>query len=241
MQIAAIQKLTLLDFPTKTACTVFTLGCNFRCGYCHNPELVLPEKFPSEMMLEDDLFAFLAKRKGMLDGVCVTGGEPTLQKDLPEFLKQIRKRGFLVKLDTNGSRPDVLEKLFKARLLDYVALDVKSSPEGYEKLVGLNQPSPRLRQASISEKVQSSKNLIVQSGVPYEFRTTLVREIHDEKEFAQILEFVRGAEKYFLQNFVGKQGCLDSAFEKMHGFTNSELKKMCEEAKEFVRECGVRN
>ncbi len=233
MQIAAIQKLTLLDFPTKTACTVFAPGCNFRCGYCHNPELVEPElvkKTNKNLIPEEDFFDFLAKRKGMLDGVCVTGGEPTLQKDLPEFLKQIRKRGFLVKLDTNGSQPDVLEKLFKARLLDYVALDVKSSPENYKKLVGVD----------VSEKVQSSKNLIMQSGVSYEFRTTLVRELVDEEEWKKILEFVKGAEKYFLQNFVGKQGCLDSAFEKMHGFTKKELEKMCGEAKEIVRECGVR-
>jgi pyruvate formate lyase activating enzyme len=233
MQIAAVQKLTLLDFPGKTACTVFVPGCNFRCGYCHNPELVEPklvEKTAKNLISEEDFFGFLAKRKGMLDGVCVTGGEPTLQKDLPDFLKQIRRRGFLVKLDTNGSRPDVLEKLFKARLLDYVALDVKSSPEGYEKLVGVD----------VSEKIQSSKNLIMQSGVPYEFRTTLVRELVDEKEWEKILEFVKGAEKFFLQNFEGKHGCLDSAFEKYHGFTNSELKKMCEQATEFVGKCGVR-
>jgi pyruvate formate lyase activating enzyme len=233
MQIAAVQKLTLLDFPGKTACTVFVPGCNFRCGYCHNPELVEPklvEKTAKNLISEEDFFGFLAKRKGMLDGVCVTGGEPTLQKDLPDFLKQIRRRGFLVKLDTNGSRPDVLEKLFKARLLDYVALDVKSSPEGYEKLVGVD----------VSEKIQSSKNLIMQSGVPYEFRTTLVRELVDEKEWEKILEFVKGAEKFFLQNFEGKRGCLDPEFEKMHGFTKKELESMCEEAKEFVRECGVR-
>ena len=132
MQIAAVQKLTLLDFPGKTACTVFVPGCNFRCGYCHNPELVEPklvEKTAKNLISEEDFFGFLAKRKGMLDGVCVTGGEPTLQKDLPDFLKQIRRRGFLVKLDTNGSRPDVLEKLLRAGLLDYIALDVTASPE----------------------------------------------------------------------------------------------------------------
>jgi pyruvate formate lyase activating enzyme len=233
MQIAAVQKLTLLDFPGKTACTVFVPGCNFRCGYCHNPELVEPklvEKTAKNLISEEDFFGFLAKRKGMLDGVCVTGGEPTLQKDLPDFLKQIRRRGFLVKLDTNGSRPDVLEKLFKARLLDYVALDVKSSPEGYEKLVGVD----------VSEKIQSSKNLIMQSGVPYEFRTTLVRELVDEKEWEKILEFVKGAEKFFLQNFEGKRGCLDPEFEKMHGFTKKELNQMRVEARGVVGKCGVR-
>ena len=245
MQIAAFQKLTLLDFPGKTACTVFTPGCNFRCGYCHNPELVLPERSP-ELIAEEKFFAFLDQRKGLLDGVCVTGGEPTLQKDLPEFLKKIRKRGFAVKLDTNGSEPVVIEKLFQARLLDYVALDIKASilrpsaspgatedksPDNYEKLTGVK---------GIAEKVRTSKNLIEQSGVDYELRTTLVREIHDEAEFGKILEFVRGTPKFFLQNFQASGGCLDPAFERMHGFTKAELEKMCERAKEFVGECGVR-
>ncbi|MFH1546375.1 MAG: anaerobic ribonucleoside-triphosphate reductase activating protein [Patescibacteria group bacterium] len=234
MQIAAIQKLTLLDFPGKTACTVFTPGCNFRCGYCHNPELVLPEKIAiakQDLIPEEAFFNFLGKRKGLLDGVCVTGGEPTLQKDLLQFLKKIRQRGFLVKLDTNGSHPEILEKLFRARLLDFIALDVKASPKNYQKLVGID----------VVEKIRASKNLIEQSGVPYEFRTTVVREIHDEEEFRKILEFVRGAEKFFLQNFEPKHGCLDPEFEKFHGFTKKELVKMCEEAKQFVQNCGVRN
>jgi pyruvate formate lyase activating enzyme len=235
MQIAAIQKLTLLDFPGKTACTVFVPGCNFRCGYCHNPELVEPrliKKTVKNLIPEADFFDFLAKRKGMLDGVCVTGGEPILQKDLPEFLKKIRKRGFLVKLDTNGSQPEMLEKLLRAGLLDYIALDVKSSPEAYEKLVGVK---------GVAKKIETAKNLIMQSGVSYEFRTTLVRELVDEKEWASILEFVKGAEKFFLQNFEGKRGCLDSEFEKYHGFTKKELDQMCKEAKEFVTKCGVRS
>ncbi|MFH0834114.1 MAG: anaerobic ribonucleoside-triphosphate reductase activating protein [Patescibacteria group bacterium] len=230
MQIAALQKLTLLDFPGRTACTVFTPGCNFRCGFCHNPELVLPEKFP-KLILEEKFFEFLDRRKGLLDGVCITGGEPTLQKDLLEFCKKIRKRGFAVKLDTNGSQPEVLEKLFRAGLLDYVALDIKASPENYSALVGVN----------IFDKVRASKKLIEQSGAEFELRTTLIRELHDEKEFQKILEFIRGAPKYFLQNFSNRGGCLDPAFEKMHGFTNSELEKMRERAKEFVGECGIRN
>jgi pyruvate formate lyase activating enzyme len=229
MQIASFQKLTLLDFPGRTAATVFTPGCNFRCGFCHNPELVLPEKFP-ELIPESEFFEFLDRRKKLLDGVCVTGGEPTLQKDLPSFLKKIRRRGFATKLDTNGSHPEILEKLFRENLLDFVALDIKSSPENYAKLVGVD----------IFEKVRASKNLISQSGVEFELRTTLIREIHDEKEFAKILEFVRGAPKYFLQNFQTSGGCLDPNFEKMRGFTSTELKKMCERAREFVGECGVR-
>lgn len=230
MQIAALQKLTLLDFPGRTAATVFTPGCNFRCGFCHNPELVLPEKFPQTMIAEKDFFEFLDRRKGLLDGICLTGGEPTLQKDLPEFLKKIRQRGFATKLDTNGSQPEILEKLFYARLLDYVALDIKASPENYARLVGVD----------IFPQVRASKNLIEQSGVEFELRTTLIREIHDAAEFTKILEFVRGAPKFFLQNFQTRGGCLDPAFEKMHGFTSVELKKMCEQAREVVGSCGVR-
>ncbi|MCF7846415.1 MAG: anaerobic ribonucleoside-triphosphate reductase activating protein [Candidatus Peribacteraceae bacterium] len=229
MQIAALQKLTLLDFPGRTAATIFTPGCSFRCGYCHNPELVLPEKFP-RLIPEKDFFEFLDKRKGLLDGVCVTGGEPTLQKDLPGFLKKIRKRGFAVKLDTNGSSPEILEELFRAGLLDYVALDIKAALENYKKLVGLD----------VADKVRASKNLIAQSGVDYELRTTLVREIHNEKEFVKILEFIRGTPKFFLQNFQSRGGCLDPAFEKLHGFKTAELNELCKLAREFVGECGVR-
>ncbi len=233
MQIAAIQKLTLLDFPGKTACTVFTPGCNFRCGYCHNPELVEPEKIKEitkNLILEETFFNFLDERRGLLDGVCVTGGEPALQKDLPEFLKKIRKRGFLVKLDTNGSNPEVLEKLFRQGLLDYVAMDVKASPQKYEEVVGMDA----------AKKVETAKKLIMQSGVDYEFRTTMVKELINKEEWKKILEFVRGAEKFFLQNFEGKQGCLDKKFNNYHGFSKQELEEMCEEAKDYVRECGVR-
>jgi pyruvate formate lyase activating enzyme len=230
MQIAALQKLTLLDYPSKTAATVFTTGCNFRCGYCHNSELVLPEKFPTELISEKDFFEFLDKRKNLLDGVCITGGESTLQKDLPEFLKQIRKRGFFTKLDTNGSNPEILAKLFKSRLLDYVAMDVKASLKNYKKLVGVG----------VAKKIESSKNLIMQSGVDYEFRITLVKELADKKEWQKILEFVKGAKQFFLQNFQTRGGCLDQNFEKYHGFSQVELRQMCEEAGEFVWKCGVR-
>ncbi|MFH1375569.1 MAG: anaerobic ribonucleoside-triphosphate reductase activating protein [Patescibacteria group bacterium] len=234
MQIASVQKLTLLDFPGRTACTVFTPGCDFRCGYCYNLELVLPElieKNKKSFISEGKFFEFLKKRKGLLDGVCVTGGEPLLQKDLPEFLQKVRELDFLTKLDTNGNQPEGLSKLLDKKLLDYIALDVKASLERYEKLVG---------SARAAEKVQTSRDLIMQSEVEYEFRTTLVRELHDAEEFKKILEFVKGAEKFFLQNFQAKHGCLDPEFEKYHGFSKKELEEMCKQAREFVGECGVR-
>jgi pyruvate formate lyase activating enzyme len=229
MQIAGLQKLTLLDFPSRTACTVFTPGCNFRCGYCHNPELVEPKNL--ELIDEGKFFDFLSTRKGLLDGVCVTGGEPTLQPDLLEFLKKIRQRGFLVKLDTNGSNPEVLEKLFRAHLLDYVALDVKASPERYEKLI---------KTEGVVAKIRAARDLIMQSGVEYEFRTTLVKELVSEKEWGSILNFVCGAEKFFLQNFENKTNCLDPQFRYYHGFLRKELEAMCAKARNYVRECGIR-
>lgn len=229
MQIAGLQKLTLLDFPSRTACTVFAPGCNFRCGYCHNPELVEPKN--PELIEEGKFFEFLSARKGFLDGVCITGGEPTLQPDLLEFLKKIRQRGFLVKLDTNGSNPEVLEKLFRAHLLDYVALDIKASPGSYAKLTGAE---------GIIGKIQSSRDLIMQSGVEYEFRSTLVKELVTEKEWTGILNFVCGAEKFFLQSFENKKDCLDPKFKNYHSFSRSELQTMCAKARDYVRECGVR-
>ena len=229
MQIVTFQKLTLLDFPEKTAAIVFTPSCNFRCGYCHNPELV-NFKDSQNLIPEKDFFDFLEKRKNLLDGICLTGGEPTLQKDLPQFLKKIHQRGFLTKLDTNGSKPEILEKLLREGLLDYVAMDVKASPENYANVVG----------GDFAKAVETSRNLIMQSDVNYEFRTTLVKELVDEKEWQKILEFVRGAEKFFLQNFRVSGECLDKKFEKFHGFTTSELKKMCEEAGRVVKKCEVR-
>lgn len=226
--MAALQKLTLLDFPGRTACTVFTPGCNFRCGYCHNPEMIEPKGL--ELIDEGKFFDFLNTRKGLLDGVCVTGGEPTLQPDLGEFLKKIRKRGFLTKLDTNGSSPEILEQLFRAHLLDYVALDVKASPGRYEHLVGVKD---------VVKKVQASINLIMQSGVEYEFRTTLVKELVNPGEWKKILDFVCGAEKYYLQAFGAKE-VLDPKFRNYHGFSKAELQEMCKQARSYVKECGVR-
>lgn len=234
MQISAVQKLTLLDFPGRTACTVFTPGCNFRCGYCHNAEFVIPErieKIKDSFIPEETLFNFLKKRKGLLDGVCVTGGEPSLQPDLSDFFEKVRELGFATKLDTNGSKPEVLRKLLDKKLLDYVAMDVKSSPEKYLDFVGIE----------IADKVAETRDLIMRSDIDYEFRTTVVRELIHENEFKKILEFVRGAKKYALQNFSSRGGCLEPKFEKYNSFTKDELEGMCEQAEEYVEECLTRD
>jgi pyruvate formate lyase activating enzyme len=195
MKLSAIQPFTVLDYPGKVACMVFTPGCNFRCGYCHNPEFVLPEqikKLEPDFLEEETVIAFLGRRKGLLDGVVVTGGEPTLHSGLPAFLRRIKGMGFLVKLDTNGSRPEVLSALIDEGLLDYVAMDVKTSLDAYPALVG-----PCVRPVCI----ESSARLIRERVPDYEFRTTLLRGVHGPRELEGIRSLVTGARRYALQKF----------------------------------------
>ena len=215
MLIDGLQKLTLLDFPGHTACTVFTGACNFRCPFCHNASLVLhPNELPS--LPEADFFAFLEKRRGLLDGVAVTGGEPTLQPDLPEFLAKIRAAGYAVKLDTNGGRPDVLREILRAGLADYVAMDIKSSRKNYEKAAGVKGVLPA---------VLESIELLRSSGIPYEFRTTAVKNLHTAADFSQIGEWLAGTERYFIQSFTDSGDILSPG---MEAFSNAELHGLLE-------------
>lgn len=234
MKIAAIQKLTLLDYPEHTACAVFLPGCNFRCHYCQNAELVLPERIKQNaagFIPEEVFFKFLAERKGLLEGVCVTGGEPTIHPELPEFLRKIKAAGFLVKLDTNGNNPQILTQIYQEQLVDYVAMDVKASPERYGEFVGI---------AINPKNLFVSRDLIMNSGIPYEFRTTLVRGFHNVQGFTAILEFVRDAERYYLQNFQSRGSCIDPEWEQMTGFSEDELMQKQLDAERFVKFCGVR-
>jgi pyruvate formate lyase activating enzyme len=211
MRIHGLQKLTLLDFPEHTACTVFTGGCNFRCPFCQNASLVLrPEALP--LLPEEEFFAFLEKRRGLLDGVAVTGGEPTLQPDLPEFLGKIRALGFAVKLDTNGALPRVLERLLEAGLVDYAAMDIKSSPEGYERCAGVG--------GDVLERVRESVRLLEDSGIPHEFRTTAVKPLHTPADFEAIGRWLRGTERYFLQSYADSGDILQPG---MSAFSREEL------------------
>ncbi len=217
MKIASLQKLTLLDYPGKTACTVFTPGCDFRCPFCHNTELVAPTAdgasnggFPS--VSEDELFAFLGKRHGLLDGVCVTGGEPTLQHDLAQFCARVKAEGFAVKLDTNGTRPEVLRALVDAGLVDMVAMDVKNAPARYAETTGIAQDAFGIA------PVEESMLLLLSSGIPFEFRTTVVRELHDAASLQDLARWIaRLAEQagadparvpWFLQGFQDSAGVL---------------------------------
>lgn len=221
MLISAVQKFTVLDYPDHTACIVFTPGCNFRCGYCHNPEFVLPEliqKIKSDFIDEEVFFHFLEKRKNLLQGVVITGGEPTLMPDLYGFIKKVRDMGFLVKLDSNGARPEVLQVLLADNLIDYIAMDVKTSMREYTRLVG-----PRI----VPENIERSIHLIQESGVPYEFRTTLIRELHPPEILAAMSEMLRGAKTLFLQSF-RPQKTLDPTFGIYHPFSEADLEKVKE-------------
>lgn len=191
IKISGLQKLTLLDFPEHTACTLFVPGCNFRCPYCHNSELLSSDV---EFYDESEVFAFLKKRRGVLEGVCVTGGEPTIYTDLDRLLEKIKELGYLVKLDTNGYLPDRLTPLFERGLVDYIAMDIKNSPERYAETIGVMNfdVAPVLR----------SVDIIMNSGVDYEFRTTVVSELFDEQSIAAAARMIRGAKRYFLQAFV---------------------------------------
>jgi len=192
MIIGGLQKCSLIDYPGRIGAIVFTQGCNFRCAYCHNPELVDPARYgPS---LTDEVIPFLEKRRGKLDAVTITGGEPTLQRDIGPFLREIRGMGYLVKLDTNGSLPDVLEGLICSGLVDYVAMDVKAPLEKYEKIAGVKMDT---------RKIRESIRLIVKSKIEHEFRTTVVRSQLDPEDLQAIAKLLDKAKLYVLQPFVG--------------------------------------
>lgn len=192
MIIKGLAKLTLLDFPGRVACTVFTGGCNLRCPFCHNASLAT-RAGEVDTVPEDELISFLKKRQGILTGVCITGGEPLLNYDIDSFIEKVRTLGYAVKLDTNGCFPEKLRSLIEKGLLDYVAVDIKNSPEGYSKTVGIDgfDVSP----------IEKTVALLKEGRVPYEFRTTVVHELHSDEDFYSIGKWIEGAEGYFLQCF----------------------------------------
>jgi len=215
MIISGLQKMTLLDFPGKVACTVFLQGCNFRCPFCHNSDLLGsdgPEPIPVETLL-----AFLKKRVGLLDGVCITGGEPTLQPDLPHLLRQIKDLGYAIKLDTNGSRPTMLKQLASENLIDYVAMDIKNCPDRYSETIGLSQ---------MPAEIEESIAFLLEGDLDYEFRTTVVEEFHNEaaiEAMGQWLSHKGKAKRLFLQPYadrdsVLKQGLHSPSSEKLRRF-----------------------
>ena len=228
MEIYGFQKTTLLDYPEHLAATVFVGGCNFRCPFCHNGQLVLdPASQP--VIPEEEVFSYLKKRHGILEGVCITGGEPTLQKDLAGFIRRVKELGYLVKLDTNGYRPDVLEALLHAALLDYVAMDIKASPKNYSVAAGLNVLD--------FGKIQESIRLLGESGIPHEFRTTVVKGIHTKEEFEDIGRVLKGCPAYYLQEFRESDSMIGEGF---HSFLPEDMEEMADIVRNFIDEVKLR-
>ena len=232
--ICGLQKMTLLDFPGKIACTVFLGGCNFRCPFCHNSELFTGK--PEKLMEDEEFFAFLKSRKGLLDGVCVSGGEPTLYKELPDFLEKIKELGFLVKLDTNGYRPEAVKAVTEKNLVDYIAMDVKNSPAMYAQTVGLE--SMDLNQ------IEETLRFLIHGNIPYELRTTLVSQLHTEDTIqdmgAWLASLVPGkkAAKLFLQQFVDRDTVLFAGLSAPEADT---IARFADILRPFVEEVSIRN
>ena len=216
MNIYGFQTLTLLDYPGVVACTVFLGHCNFRCPFCQNGNLVLhPEREP--LIDEETVFSHLEKRKGLLDGVCITGGEPTLESELPDFLGKVREMGYRIKLDTNGYRPEVLKSLVEAGLVDYVAMDIKNSPDRYGETAGLTDLDVL--------RIQESVEFLMRGAVDYEFRTTVARELHGRAEFERIGKWLAGCRKYCLQNYRESEFVLQPVFS---GYSREQLERFRE-------------
>lgn len=220
MFFAGFQKLTLLDYPEKVACILFTMGCNFRCPFCHNASLVRAEEKPQ--ITEEEVLAFLKKRKGVMDGVCISGGEPLLYEELGDFIRKVKSLGYSVKLDTNGSFPERLKSLVREGLVDYVAMDIKNSFDNYDKTTGIKTDL---------NNIKESIDFLMSGAVRYEFRTTLVKELHTYENMESIGKMIKGAKRYFLQNFKDSG---DVLCENMHPLTEDELENMEQIAKKYV-------
>jgi len=227
MKIHGLMKMTLLDYPGLVACTVFLGGCDMRCPYCHNWELV--DASAPAVMEEEDLLHFLEGRRGLLDGVVITGGEPLLRRDLQGLVEKVKKLGFQVKLDTNGNHPDRLQEILDTGLIDYVAMDVKNSPDRYGVTIGLPDfdPSP------IGESIR----ILLRDQVPYEFRTTVVKQFHDRDSFLGIGDWIRGAKRYYLQGFVDRETV---PYKGLEACTGDQMEEFLEIVRPCVEEAAIR-
>lgn len=230
IKIGGLQKVTLLDYPGKVACAVFLVGCNFRCGFCHNPHL-LDSQQTKETFSTDEFFDYLVKRQGKITSVCVSGGEPLLNQDIRPFLRKIKNLHYLIKLDTNGSNPALLEELIKDKLVDYIAMDIKASLQNYTKVTN---------SAADFDNILKSIKAIMASGLDYEFRTTVMPRFHNEVEIEKMAQMIKGAKKYYLQNF-RNQKTLDPSFRDDNCFTEEQLQNLRDLAGKQVEICEIRN
>jgi len=261
MQLAGLQKTTLVDFPGKVAATVFTRGCSFRCHFCHNPELVIPEHFLPEIS-ENSFFDFLTSRLGKLQGVCVTGGEPLLHPDADKFISHIKALGYAVKLDTNGSFPDRLEKIIKDGDVDYIAMDIKSPLKKYFSVANYKSQATNHKQISnsklqsqkdchseqseesqpdknnLTDKITKSIDLIMSSGIDYEFRTTVCHPLHTVEDFEEIGKLIKGAKRYYIQNFVQSKH-INSEM-KFKPFLKEELEMTLKIMRHYIADTNIR-
>jgi len=246
MLIGGLQKFSLLDYPERVSAIIFTQGCNFRCRFCYNPMLVWPAVVGKSIYApgpeagrqkdhpaykEDDLFVFLKSRAGKLDAVVITGGEPCLQPDLPEFIRKIKALGFLVKLDTNGSYPAMLKRLLDEKLIDYIAMDLKAPAEKYKEVIGVKIDF---------NNIKKSVKLIIESGLPYEFRTTVAPGLINQDDIAAMGEIIKGADKWYLQNFKSNMELLDRALNGRVPYNARQMQEMAEIGREYVKKCEVR-
>lgn len=240
MIIGGLEKLTLLDYPEHLAAIVFTQGCNFRCHFCYNPMLVWPRQGTDEKNKKekgyklpsvDDLFSFLQERVGRLEGVVITGGEPTLHKDLPEFIKKIKDLGYLVKLDSNGTNPAMLEKILADNLVDYLAMDIKAPLKRYEEVVGVPVDYNNLKK---------SVKIIMNSGLPYEFRTTVVPGLLGHDDFDVMGQEIKGAQKWYLQFFKSDTNLVDKKYQSKQAYTAKEMAEFATIGGKYVDLCQVR-
>lgn len=231
MIIAGLQKMTITDFPENVACILFLKGCNFRCPYCHNSELI-DYKIDDNYILKEEVFDFLKKRQGILDGVVISGGEPTVNKDLPKLIKEIRDLGFKIKLDTNGTNPQMLKELLEDGLIDYVAMDIKNVQTKYLETAGLSE-----KNVQILENVQKSIDILKKSKVDHEFRTTIMKNYHNIEDLEEINKLIGKDEKYFIQNFEDSEYVLDHNIEP---FSEKELKEINNKLTKNFQKTSVR-
>lgn len=229
MDIGGFQRFSLIDYPDKISAIVFTRGCDFRCGYCYNAELVLPERYP-ELIPEKEILDFVQTRRGKLDAVVITGGEPTLQPDLLEFIWKVKKLGFLVKLDTNGFNPELLKKIIEQKAVDYIAMDIKAPLEKYQTVINV-----KIDVNKISESIR----LVMNSGIAYEFRTTVVKSQLNKEDILKIGKLIKGAKRYALQKFLPAK-VLDPEFTRRETYSDAEFAEFRQALSDDVEECLVR-
>lgn len=231
MQIKGLQKLTLIDYPEQIAATIFLAGCNFKCPYCHNPELVTNSREKdkkTKIYREKEIINFLKERKGFIDGVCITGGEPTLHKELPSFIKKIKKLNYAVKLDTNGTNPEMLKQLLKEKIIDYIAMDIKAPLEKYDAVVN----------AAVNMEDIKQSITIIKKFKNHEFRTTVSPDL-DENDIVSITKTIKGAKAFYLQKFVPKN-CLNKNYDRKKGMQKQELEEIKNKIKKSFETCEVR-